>query len=76
MSRITIQIASDTDYDKLIAEIYIDGDFAGLVSQKGSILRYEIPSADRSIGMVRSVDLDVLIEALERARQELNQGSA
>ena len=76
MSRIKIQIASDSDYEKLIAEVYFDGDFAGLVSQEDSGIRSEIPPPDKSIGMVCSVDADVLIAALQLAKQEPDHGSA
>ena len=64
------------DYEKLIAEIYFDGDFAGLVSQEDSGIRYEFPPPDKSIGMVCSVDADSLNEALQQAKQELDHGSA
>lgn len=71
MSQIRIQIASDTDYEKLIAEIYIDGAFAGLVHQESDCLSYEIPPRERAAGLIGSVDADVMIEAIKKAKREL-----
>lgn len=69
-----IIIASDTDYEELIAEINIDGKFAAAVTQeKGKgIFNIEFPG----IGLVesqiiRKVDFDSFIEALNEAKQKL-----
>jgi hypothetical protein len=74
MSKIRIEIASDTDYEKLIANIYIDEAFAGLVHQESGRLSYEIPPPDKAIGLIRSVDADVMIDAINRAKRELIKG--
>ena len=72
MSKIRIEIASDADYEKLIANIYIDEEFAGLVHQESEGLSFEIPPPDKAIGLIGSVDADVMIEAINRAKRELS----
>lgn len=71
MNKIRIEIASDTDYEKLIANIYINESFAGLVHQESESLSFEIPPPEKRIGLIGSVDADVMIEAILLAKNEL-----
>ena len=48
--RIKITICSDTDYEQLIAEIYIDGKFVALISQENGAdnLQLEFPDSNQN----------------------------
>ena len=65
---VTIQIASDIDFDKLVAEIYYQGRFAGLISQDRSELEFVFPEAHQPAS---SMPLDRFIAALAEAKREL-----
>lgn len=76
MNKIRIEVASDTDYEKLIANIYIDEKFAGLVHQGSESLSFEIPTPDKALGLIGSVDADVMIEAIQRAQNALRSAES
>lgn len=70
-NEIQIQIASDLDYENLIAEITFRGRFVGLLSNEpGQGLCFEIPDGK---GDFNAIGLDSFKVALERARKELLQ---
>ena len=75
-NKIQIEIASDTDYENLIANIYIEGLFVGLVHQETDVPIFEIPSEEKTIGRVFSVEADLMIEAIDRAKRELVQSDS
>ncbi|WP_354685818.1 hypothetical protein [Cupriavidus necator] len=69
--KLEVLIASDVDYEQLIAEIYCDGHFVALLSQdKGpDHLEVVFPGAQANeAAITRSVDLDWLKDALNRAK--------
>jgi hypothetical protein len=69
--RLEILIASDVDYEQLIAEIYCDGKFVALLSQDKGPSRLEVvfPCAQANeAAITHSVDLDWLKDALDRAQ--------
>ncbi|QDQ28440.1 hypothetical protein FNU76_19915 [Chitinimonas arctica] len=71
---VKIQVCSDTDFEQLIAEIYIDDKFVALVSQDEGVdnLRVEFPGSDQNESTItRKVDFEVLCHALSNARREL-----
>jgi hypothetical protein len=71
---IKILICSDTDYEQLIAEIYIDDKFVALVSQDNGVndLQIVFPGCDQNEkAIARKVDFVLFNVALERARIEL-----
>jgi hypothetical protein len=73
-SAIKILVCSDTDYEQLIAEIYIDNKFVALVSQDNGVndLQVEFPGCDQNQDAVgRKFDFNLFRDALERARTEL-----
>lgn len=45
MNQLRIDICSDTDYEKLVAEIYCDNKFVALISQESEQLMLEFPSS-------------------------------
>ncbi len=73
-SDIEIQVWSNFDYEKLIAEIYYKGQYVALINQDDGLenLKIELPGADDDGELVlREIDLSVFEEALELARREL-----
>jgi hypothetical protein len=72
--RIKITICSDTDYEQLIAEIYIDGKFVALISQENGAdhLQLEFPDSGQNGSIIsRKVEYSLFHIALERARIQL-----
>jgi hypothetical protein len=72
--RIKILIASDVDYGKLIAEMYVDEKFIGLISQEKGVenLLVEFPVANQNEGAIsRQIEYEVLLAALLKAKTEL-----
>ena len=68
-SKISITVCSDLDYENLIAEITIDKNFFGIVTNEPSIgFCFEMPEGQVS---GTPVSLDVFIEAIERAKNSL-----
>jgi len=68
-SKIDINISSDLDYENLIAEVIIEGNFVGLVTNEPSKeICYEAPEGQVSD---KPVDLDIFIEALKEAKRLL-----
>lgn len=76
-SGVEIQVCSDTDYDRLIAEVYIDGEFVCLLSQeKGpDHLMIEFPrSAASNPEFAATYSLSDFTEGVMRAKRELTKG--
>jgi len=68
-SNIDITISSDLDYENLIAEVLINGNFIGLVTNEPNKgVRFEIPEGQ--VALV-NVELDTLLTAIEKAKAEL-----
>lgn len=70
---ITIMIASDVDYDHLISEIYVDGEFLALVTgdPAGDELIVDFPPRN---GPIRSMPLALVHEAFDLAKRRLVGG--
>ncbi len=69
-----IILSSDSDYEKLTAEILYYGKFIALVSQDDGIenCKVEFPNGDCDENLVvRKIDLDVLKKGLAMAKQKL-----
>ena len=72
MNQLRIDICSDTDYEKLVAEIYCDNKFVALISQESEQLMLEFPSsASVENQTTRAVDLKWFEKALAEAKQKL-----
>lgn len=68
---IEIQIASDLDYENLLAEIHVDNNFIGLLTnepEKG--VCFEVPDGK---GGFRSISIERFRLALDKAKKELLQ---
>ncbi len=72
-SSLTVTIASDTDYQQLVAEIYCDGKFVALISQDHGPddLRLEFPTNSDPSAVCRSVGLDWFLDAVQKAKEQL-----
>lgn len=69
-----ILIASDTDYEKVFAEIYYNEKFVALISQEQGVdrMKVEFPRSDMNESMVlREIDLEGFQEALYKAAKKL-----
>ena len=73
---LTVTIASDTDHERLVAEINCDGRFVALISQDHGPddLRLEFPANSDPSVVCRSVGLDWFVDAVQKARKELVGG--
>ncbi len=70
-SKITVTILSDLKYENLLAEILIDGQFIGLVTNEPNRpISFEIPDGELRF---QSLDLATFQEALSLAKKELLQ---
>jgi len=70
----TVVIASDSEHEKVFAEVYFQGKFVALISQEKGLdqLRVEFPSSDVDETMiVREVDMDGFKQALITAAKKL-----
>ncbi|MBK0093344.1 hypothetical protein [Erwinia sp. S59] len=65
--QLKIIVASDVDYEKIIAEIYCDGAFIALLQQEGDDNKVKVEFS-QDIGVV---DFDWLQQALLEARRTL-----
>ncbi len=73
-SKIEILLSSDTEYEKLTAEIYDDGKFVALLNQDEGVdsLKIEFPSTNLDEAMVsRKLDLEAFEEGLKIAKQKI-----
>ena len=68
-----ITIASDTSYNELIAEIYINGDFIALLNQDAGPdhIKIEFPASVNDATEQNSIDLDVFLVAVQEAKKQL-----
>lgn len=76
MTNYRIQIASDADYNEVIAEIYVDGKFVALLNQEHgkTDLRVDFPGPERhQDSLLRSIPLGTLLDALAAAKAKLIQ---
>ncbi len=70
--KISVTILSDLYYENLLAEIVIDGQFIGLLTNEpGKPVCFEIPEGELKF---KSIDLAVFEEALSLAKKELLKG--
>ena len=68
-TKIEITISSDLDYENLIAELTMGGEFLGLVTNEPQIgFRFEVP--ENTVSEI-TIELDKFIEALNEAKAEL-----
>lgn len=65
--RLKVTVASDVDYDELIAEVYCNGDFASLLQQEDGKENLKIEFSPN----LKSVDLEWFQDALREARSAL-----
>ena len=75
--RIKILVCSDTEYEQLIAEIYIDGKFIALLSQENGAddLQLEFPDRAQNFAIIsRKVDCSLLRIGIEAAQTQLVGG--
>lgn len=71
MDKFSVTVHSDLEHENLLAEVEINGQFVGLVTNEpGDPVAFEIPQGEVKF---QSLDLDVFIAALIRARKELLQ---
>ena len=69
-----ILIASPSDYERLVAEIYFDGKFIALVSQERGIDIFDIETPGSNLiekEVMRKFDLHGFQKIIEEARQRL-----
>jgi hypothetical protein len=69
-----IIVASPSDYEELVAEIYVGGKYVALISQEegGERLKIELPGTDLDEGVIqRVVNLDVFLQAIAAAKARL-----
>ncbi len=74
MDKFKVIIASDVDYDKLIAEIYYEGKFVALIDQDNGIndMRIEFPGSENSEPpIIKTLPLQEFVDAINRARDLL-----
>jgi hypothetical protein len=68
-SNVSIQVSSDLDYERLIAEVNVDDKFAVIISNESAHdFMIEIPT--HSKGFI-SVELDEFIKAIKKAKESL-----
>ena len=72
--KIKVQVCSDIDYDNLMAEIYIDGNFTALISDENASGEMEIkfPRASNTKAIELKVSLDAFEDALKLAKKKLH----
>jgi len=73
-SDIEVLLSSDSDYEKLTAEIFYKGKFVALLSQDNSLSNLQLEFADAKVVedlVIRRIDLDIFEKALELAKRKL-----
>ena len=73
---IEIEVWSNVDYERLIAEIYYKGKFIALLNQDDGLDRLKIEFAGPELiedKVTRKIDLAVFEEALELAKQKIRE---
>lgn len=68
-NKISVRVASDVDYEKLIAEIFINDEYFAAVSQEGGRDHLKVDFSSK-LGCLQ-FDYDVVGEALSLAKKEL-----
>jgi hypothetical protein len=69
-----VLITSPSEYEELVAEIFLGDKFVALISQESGVnrLKLELPGPGlREQTIARSVDLDAFLRAVEEARTRL-----
>ncbi len=69
----SVTVWSHPDYEHLVAEIYVKGEYCGLVSQErgpGHALSLEVPGAG-TLPSALVVDLELFEKAVHEARRQL-----
>ena len=64
---VEIKVCSDTDYEELVAEIYLDGEFFGLISEEAGPRLFELEVHPRKDGEPWRLKLAEVEDALEQA---------
>jgi hypothetical protein len=73
-SSIRIVVASPSDYNRVVAEIYLGGKFVALISQEEGVsrLELELPGSNLDERLVeRVVSLDLFLSAIAAAKARL-----
>lgn len=73
MSEFRIQIASDTDHEELIAEIYFGDEFVALINEEKGAEHPEIELHPRKDGEPHRFALSDFEAAIERAKARLHE---
>ena len=68
-SHISIQVSSDLDYERLIADVNVDGKFAVTISNE-SAHYFMVEIATHNEGYI-SVELDEFIKVIKKAKESL-----
>lgn len=80
MAKFTTLVSSDSDYEKLVAEVNYGGRFVALISQEGGpeslLLEFAGCEGIEEEQVCRKVPLDGFLSALEQARQSVSQKPA
>lgn len=69
--QVEIRVASDTDYEELIAEIYVDAQFFGLVSEEAAPNTFELEIHPRKDGKPWRLSLPEILDAIGQAKDRL-----
>ncbi|ASF45332.1 hypothetical protein [Methylovulum psychrotolerans] len=73
--KVRILLSSDSDYEKLVAEIYYEDKFIGLLNQDDGLdcMKIEFPDQNVQENLVlRKVDLAIFEKALKEAKRKIS----
>lgn len=70
-TRISIEVWSDVEYEQLTAEIYVDGEFFGLVSEERGPTLFDVEVHSRQSGLPWRLTLEELRTAVDQAASRL-----
>ena len=70
---IKIEIASDIDFNKLIAEIYINDKYFCLISQENGVDSLELinPNYNKNSNIIRNIPIKILNKSIKLAIEKL-----
>ncbi len=74
--RFGIRIASPPEYERLVAEIYFGDRFVALVSEERGVGQFDLETPGLELiesSILRKVDLDGFLKAVEEARDCLSE---